>query len=125
MSLADFLKCVWCDHKKESEHTILYANKYEKSRAEAIQIKVESNLWINRTQVEIKEFYITNKGGITAWVRTDPKLVQEILKHAQKAQSSDFKTTIFVPKMARARKASINKLLLAFKEANPDFRYII
>ena len=66
-----------------------------------------------------------NKGGITTWVRTDPKFVQEILKCAQKAQSSEFRTSIFVPKLARARKASIDKLLLSYKEANPDFRYII
>ena len=37
MSLTDFLKCVWCDNKKETEHTILYADKYEKNRAEAIK----------------------------------------------------------------------------------------
>ena len=123
--MAEVRKCVWCDNKSESDHTIINAHKYDDSRIESIKIKVESNMHINKQQIKIFSYYFTTKGGLTAWFETEEFMVKEILKRAQTAQSKNFKTAIFVPKLARDRKASIDKLLLAYKKENDDFKYLI
>merc|ERR1711954_336618 len=46
-------------------------------------------------------------------------------RRAAKAALREFKTCTFVPKIARERKAGIDKLLLEYKRLNPDFRYIM
>ena len=68
---------------------------------------------------------MTSKGGYIAWVKTDPRLVQEIHRRAQKSALKDFRTTIFVPKAARDRKSSIDRLLVGYKKINSDFRYLV
>ena len=108
-----------------TKNTILNAHKYDEDRIESIKIKVQSNLHINKQQINIYSYYFTTKGGITAWVETDEYMVKEVLKRAQTAQMQDFKTAIFVPKLARDRKTSIDKLLLAYKKNHNDFKYLI
>merc|ERR1711954_432115 len=44
---------------------------------------------------------------------------------ASKNASEDFRTSTFVPVLARDRKTSLDKLLLDFKKDNKDFKYII
>merc|ERR1711954_102088 len=70
-------------------------------------------------------YYFTTKGGIIAWIRTDPRLVAEIHKRAAKSGLSDFRTCTFVPKLARDRKAKIDNLLMGYKKENRDFRYLV
>merc|ERR1712081_70802 len=80
---------------------------------------------INGEQLEIQDYYFTTKGGIIAWVRTDPRLVAEIHKRAAKSALSDFRTCTFVPKLARDRKAKIDNILMGYKKENRDFRYLV
>ena len=122
MTMAEVRKCAWCDKKSESDHTIINAHKYDEDRQESIKIKVQSNLHINLQQINIYSYYFTTKGGITAWVETDEYTIKEILKRAQTAQMQDFRTAVFVPKLARDRKTSIDKLLLAYKKNHTDFK---
>merc|ERR1712081_143296 len=56
---------------------------------------------------------------------TDPRLVVEIHKRAAKAQIKEFRTTNYVPKFARDRKAKIDTILMGYKRENKDFRYIV
>merc|ERR1711954_196401 len=70
-------------------------------------------------------YYFTTKGGIIAWIRTDPRLVAEIHKRAAKSALADFRTCTFVPKLARDRKAKIDNLLMGYKKENKDFRYLV
>merc|ERR1712081_46764 len=56
---------------------------------------------------------------------TDPRLVVEIHKRAAKAQIKEFRTTNYVPKFARDRKAKIDTILMGYKKENRDFRYIV
>merc|ERR1712082_229872 len=80
---------------------------------------------IHRDQLDIEDYYVTSKNGIIAWVKTDPRLVIEIHKRAAKAQIKDFRTTNFVPKFARDRKAKVNNILMGCKRENKDFRYTV
>merc|ERR1712081_53255 len=80
---------------------------------------------INGEQLEIQDYYFTTKGGIIAWVRTDPRLVTEIHKRAAKSALSDFRTCTLVPKLARDRKAKIDNILMGYKKENKDFRYLV
>ena len=125
MVIEDFIKCLYCENKNESQQTILYAHKYDPDRREAIQIKIETQSYINRQQLQIEEYYITTKGGITAWMKMDPRIVKEIMKRAAVAQNKEFKTAVYVPPLAHDRKKSLDDLLLAYKKQHQDFRYII
>merc|ERR1711954_247642 len=87
--------------------------------------KVERNIKINGDQLAIDQYYLTSKGGLIAWIKTDPRLVGEIHRRAQKSALKDFRTTIFVPKAARDRKSCVDRLLVSYKRENPDFRYLI
>merc|ERR1712081_67110 len=80
---------------------------------------------INGEQLEIQDYYFTTKGGIIAWVRTDPRLVTEIHKRAAKSALSEFRTCTFVPKLARDRKSKIDNILMGYKKENKDFRYLV
>merc|ERR1711954_590603 len=73
----------------------------------------------------IFEYYFTDKNGPTAWVKLDERLVKLIHKRAQVAASKNFRTQLFIPKIARSRKGCIDNLLLDFKKECPDFRYIV
>merc|ERR1712081_1897 len=44
---------------------------------------------------------------------------------AQKSALKDFRTTVYVPKVARDRKSSIDRLLMGYKKENSDFRYLV
>merc|ERR1711954_49948 len=77
------------------------------------------------TQLNILEYYITQRKGLIAWVKTDPRLVTELHWRAAKAMLKDFKTCFYIPKIARERKNCIDKLLLDYKTENKDFRYIV
>ena len=59
MDIADIRKFVFCDAKKESDHTLINADIYVEDRKEAISAKVEENLYINRTQVVVEKYYFT------------------------------------------------------------------
>merc|ERR1711954_160321 len=108
-----------------NDTSVIYADIYDKNRQKAIKDKVEKKIRINGDQLIIEDYYVTSKGGYIAWVKTDPRLVQEIHKRAQKSALKDFRTTIFVPKAARDRKSSIDRLLVAYKKENSDFRYLV
>merc|ERR1711954_97174 len=51
--------------------------------------------------------------------------VSEIHRRAAKSRLKDFRTTTFIPKIARDRKAKIDGLLMGYKTDNQDFRYIV
>merc|ERR1711954_513079 len=91
----------------------------------AIKDKVEKNIHINTQQLLIDEYYITSKGGIIAWIKTDARLVSLIHQRAAKSSLKSFRTTLYIPKLARDRKASADRLLMAYKKTNDDFRYLI
>ena len=42
-----------------------------------------------------------------------------------KAANKDFRSVTFIPKLARDRKAKVDKLLMAFKKEEDDFRYLV
>merc|ERR1712081_17378 len=73
----------------------------------------------------IEDYYITSKNGYIAWVKTDSRLVAEIHRRAAKSALNSFRTTLFVPKSARDRKTTIDKLLMGYKQENSDFRYLV
>merc|ERR1711954_330719 len=125
MNIEDFRKYIWSNKGPLSKSTVVYADKYDKQRRISIKHKVKQNIRINGEQLSIEKYYITSKGGYIAWVKTDYRLVAEIYRRAQKSGLKDFRTTICVPKAARDRKTSIDRLLLGYKKENRDFRYLI
>merc|ERR1711954_406595 len=126
MELEDFKKFIWSDVRKdESETTTLYADIYDRHRRKAIKFKVEKHLHINTRQIDILEYYVTKKKGYIAWVKLDPRMIAEIHRRAAKAAIREFRTTTYVPKLARDRKAQIDELLMEYKKINKDFRYIV
>ena len=84
---------------------------FDEFRLECISHKIERFMYINTEQIQIKEYYIMSKGGYIAWIRLDRRLVSEIHRRAALAGSQNFRTATFVPKLARARKIAIDKLL--------------
>merc|ERR1711954_507932 len=121
MEEAEFTKFVWSFNCEETMQTILNADKYDRHRRKTIKFKVEKHMRINEKQLEIVDYYITQKKGIIAWICTDPRLVTEIHRRAAKAALRDFKTCTFVPKIARERKAKVDELLMEYKRLNKDF----
>ena len=57
-------------------------------------------------------------GGYIAWIKTDPRLVSEMHRRAAKAALREFKTCTYIPKIARERKAGVDRLLLDYKKEN-------
>merc|ERR1711954_541902 len=55
----------------------------------------------------------------------DPRMVQELHKRTARAPTKEFKTSNFIPKLARDRQASATKMLMEYKKVNEDFRFII
>merc|ERR1712112_641626 len=104
---------------------MLFAEMHDKDRRRAIKDKVEKFARIHHEQLNIEDYYITTKNGIIAWVKTDSRLVIEIHKRAARSQIKEFRTTNFVPKFARDRKAKVDALLMGYKKENTDFRYIV
>merc|ERR1711954_321831 len=125
MSIGDFRKYIWSNKEDLSENTVVYAIKYDKHRRKAIKHKVESNIRINGEQLDIEDYYVTSNKGYIAWVKTDSRLVAEIHWRAAKSALSSFRTTLYVPKSARDRKTSIDRLLMGYKRDNDDFRYLV
>merc|ERR1712081_47753 len=121
----DIKKFIWSYKEEQDENAMLYADVYDCDRRKAIKHKVEQNLHINRRQLEIDEYYITTKGAIIAWIKTDPRMVTELHKRATRAPSKDFKTSTYIPKLARDRQTSVTKMLMDYKKVNADFRFII
>merc|ERR1712081_59059 len=105
--------------------TVLYADKNDKNRRKAIKFKVEQNLANNRQQIDILEYFITNKKGLIAWMKMDPRMVAEVHRRAAKAAIKNFRTTTYVPKIARDWKTKIDEILMEYKKQNKDFRYIV
>jgi len=62
---------------------------------------------------------------LIAWIKLDLFLVIKIHKHAAKAASGSFRTANLVPKLARDRKISVDRIFMEFKRSNPDFRYLV
>merc|ERR1711954_245745 len=121
----EFTKFVWSYNHDETVQTILNADKYDRHRRKTIKFKVEKHMRINGKQLEIFEYYMTQKKGLIAWIRTDPRLVTEIHRRAAKAALHDFKTCTFVPKIACERKSNVDELLMEYKKQNKDFRYLV
>merc|ERR1712081_64738 len=42
-----------------------------------------------------------------------------------RAPTKEFKTSNFIPKLARDRQTSVTRMLMDYKKENPDFRFII
>ena len=116
---------MWCQDKKESDHTLVNADRFNKHRRTSIKDKIEKFLYINKTQVTIREYYFTTKGGLVAWVKLDKDMVSEIHRRSIKASSKNLCMATFIPKIARDRKVCIDRLLMEFKKDNKDFCYII
>merc|ERR1711954_425238 len=123
MDIKDFRKFIW--DKKESDQSILFADKFDPDRRKTIKFNVEKHLAVNKQQLDILEYYITTKGGLIAWCKLDPRMVTELHKRSAKAKLKDFKTATYIPKIARDRKTSVEKILLEYKKENSDFRYIV
>merc|ERR1711954_283216 len=119
----DFRKYI--SDKRESDQSVLFADKYDPDRRKSIKFKVERHLYENSQQINIEEYYVTTRGGLIAWCKLDPRMIVELHKRAAKAKLKDFKTATFIPKIARDRKYAIDKLLLDYKKENKDFRYIV
>ena len=64
-------------------------------------------------------------GQVIAWIESTENRIRELFKRAAQINSKFFKTKVYVPKMARQRKADIDKLLLGIKDKVPDLRYLI
>merc|ERR1711954_427448 len=125
MDIADFRKFIWSHKEPLQDSSVLFADIYDRNRKKAIKDKVEKNIHINSEQLLIEDYYITLKGGIIAWVKTDARLVALIHQRAAKSSLKSFRTTLYVPKLARDWKASADQLLMAYKKSNDDFRYLI
>ena len=100
-------------------------HKYDKARKQTINHKIEKFLWIHSSQVKIIDYYITNRNGIIAWVKLNRRMTNAIFRRASQSASKEFRTSVFVPQLARDRKACLDRLLLEFKEKNSNFCYII
>merc|ERR1712081_4961 len=120
-----FRKHIWSHKTVISETSMLFAEMYDNDRRRAIKDKVEKFARINGDQLDIEQYYITTKGGVIAWVKTDHRLVSEIHKRAARSGIKNFRTTTFIPKVARDRKAKFDSLLMGYKKDNQDFRYIV
>merc|ERR1712081_41546 len=116
---------IWSHKEDLSENSVVYADKYDKNWGMAIKHKVKRNIKINGDQLEIEDYYVTNKKGYIASIKTDSRLVAEIHRRAAKSALNSFRTTLFVPKSARDPKATIDKLLMGYKRENTDFRYLV
>merc|ERR1711954_536035 len=100
------------------------ADAYDDNHVKAITSKIKQSAWINKRQINIKEYYFTTAGGLIVWVKLVSNLVAEIHCRAVRAASKTFRTVTFTPKLARDRKSSINQLLIDCKKTNSDFCYI-
>merc|ERR1712081_113057 len=121
----NFSMFVWCENRDESIQTILFADKYPRHRQKAIKFKVEKNMRVNSKELEIFEYYLTQKGGLIAWIKTDPRLVSELHRRAAKAALKEFRTCTYILKITRERKYCVDQLLLEYKKTNKDFRYLV
>merc|ERR1711954_437918 len=125
MSVDDFRRFILSHKETLNENSVIYADICDNDCRKAIKYKVEKNVNINREQMTIEDYYITSKGGYIAWVKTDRRLVLEIHRGAAKSSLKSFRSTLFVPKVARDRKNSVDRILMAYKKSNSDFRYLI
>merc|ERR1711954_282568 len=125
MTIDDIKKFIWSYKKEQNENSMLFSDVYDKDRRKAIKHKVEQNLYVNRRQLDIQEYYITTKGAIIAWIKTDPRMVVELHKRTARAPTKEFKTSNYIPKLARDRQTSATKMLMDYKKINSDFRFII
>ena len=125
LQMNDLRKFVWCVNKGETDTAIINAPKYDRHRQKAIKHKIERNLWINTDQIEISDYYITTNKSIIAWLKLDPRWVNELHRRAAQSNLKDFRTCTFVPKLARDRKLAVDSLLMEYKRVNTDFRYIV
>ena len=105
--------------------TLLTGAVYDKNRKQAVRGKIELQAKIHCGDFLIKSLYVTMNQQVIAWIESTENRIRELFKRAAQINSKSFKTKVFVPKMARQRKADIDKLLLGIKEKVPDLRYII
>merc|ERR1712081_13693 len=125
MEIDDFRKFIWSHKEPLHDTSVLFADIYDRNRKKAIKDKVEKNVSINSKQLLIEDYYITTKNGLIAWVKTDHRLVSLIHQRAAKSSLKSFRTALYVPKIARDRKSSVDRLLMTYKKANEDFRFLI
>ena len=75
LTIEELQKYIWCKFRKqETDQTLLFAHRYDKDRRETIAHKIEKFLWIHSSQVEILEYYMTNRNGIIAWMKLDRRM---------------------------------------------------
>ena len=91
----------------------------------AIKTNIERLIWINKIQIEIKEYYFTTNKGLIAWIKLEPHIGAEIHRRTVKAANVNFRSVTFIPKLARDFKAKIDKLLMEFQKEENDFRYLV
>ena len=120
-----FKKFIWCNKREVNDLSLLNADTYDKNRRKAIKFKVEKNMRVNSKQLEIFEYYLTQKGGLIACIKLEPRVVTEIHRRAAKAANVHLRSVTFVPKLARDCKTAIDKLLMEYKRQNNNFRYIV
>merc|ERR1711954_142487 len=125
MTINEFRKFIWSPKRPVNDVSVINADIYDNDRRKAIKWKVEKFLHINSDQLTIEDYYITSKGGYIAWIKTDPRMINEIHRRAAKASIKDFRMTTFIPKLARDRKAGADRLLMDYKKVNQDFRFIV
>ena len=75
MSIEDIKKHLWCKAKKESDYSIINADRFDRYRRHAISDKIQKNLAINARQIQIMAYYFTTKGGLICWVKMEPKMI--------------------------------------------------
>ena len=59
MENSNFTKFVWCDNRQESLQSILFADMYDCHQGKSIKFKVERNMRVNSSQIDISQYYIT------------------------------------------------------------------
>ena len=105
--------------------TLLTGIVYDENRKQAVSGKIELQAKIHCGDFLICNLYVTMIGQVIAWVEATENRVQEVFKRAAQLNSKNFKTKVFVPKLARERKSDIDKIMLDIKTNQPDLRYII
>ena len=69
--------------------------------------KIELQAKIHCGDFLIKSLYVTKNQQVIAWIESTENRIRELFKRAAQINSKSFKIKVFLPKMARQRKADI------------------
>ena len=125
MEQEDWLPYFFPEERNLPWSTLLTGAVYDENRKQAVRGKIELQAKIHCGDFLIKSLYVTMNGQVIAWIESTENRIRELFKRAAQINSRSFKTKVYVPKMARQRKADIDKLLLGIKEKVTDLRYLI